>query len=341
MSGRLAGMSALAVAATVAATALALPPEAAAVAKRSAGEAQRGCLWPKRDCYPPARLWYRVSIAVKASQRGEGALAAPPSPDWSGREHSWTASSRWTLAGNAAVILTLGCVEFLNRPAEPFLVKRRIDGKRRTIGGCAANAPDEFRPSVSFAAAATGEATSFERRDQVGAFEDYRDGRGCDSFEESASLISVQPLLGQISTMSALTEGLWISADPTAPEATVHYSQTPHGCRRPGGEPYTHPGFEADGGFHPSDHLFAEYPLEGFYVSGDWVSIWNLLRFPLRPGNFGEHYIIQRVVGAGEIDPSSVPPPPSPIAAGYGERDYSFTLRLEPCPNKGRDPERC
>jgi hypothetical protein len=43
--------------------ALAPAAEAATTAR-----AKPKCVWPGRDCHPPARLWYRVSASLKAEQ---------------------------------------------------------------------------------------------------------------------------------------------------------------------------------------------------------------------------------------------------------------------------------
>src|SRR5262245_38737378 len=96
------------------------------------------CLWAKRDCYPPARLWYRVSVSLEAEQNAS--VERPPAGGFSGETHRHRLSERWTLRSVHAIRLTQLCDEVDERE-RPFLDKRRIDGRRKTIGGCADKRP--------------------------------------------------------------------------------------------------------------------------------------------------------------------------------------------------------
>jgi hypothetical protein len=117
------------------------------------------CLWPKRDCYPPPNLWYRITVGF------DGVLYFAFRPPKHGITHCFpcwerTIELEWKIRSNSAVRLRLMCDD-LSDSAGPFLVKRRINGERKPIAGCARGARN-VRPSLMFAANGQGEVTRWK-----------------------------------------------------------------------------------------------------------------------------------------------------------------------------------
>lgn len=304
---------------------------------RSAQEPR--CLWPKRDCYPPANLWYRISLGflgsyARAFDPGEivvrGQLVGRASID--GRE-------RWELESNTAVRLTLRCVD--RHGNEPFLVRRRINGKRRTIGGCARNAPDRFGPTVRFATNATGEMESWR---ETTTAEPYTSGNSeCQGFTDKQKLISSHGLLGQISTGSSLTDPVELGVGWHPPSGTGNAHEGERRCvdSTTGAQTFYEPPRDV-----PIDDLFP--PLLGseylYRFPGEavpWRPGWFRVRFHFSAPNFGSDWTIQREARQPQLEPGSYPRPPTPPHFETWEKDYVYTLRFEPCPNRGLDVEHC
>jgi hypothetical protein len=221
-------------------------------------------MWPGRDCHPPARLWYRASASLKAQQKSSREI--PPSPQSTGYKDRNDLIQNWRLDSTNAVRLTLMCT---NDVGERFIDTARINGKRRRIGGCAPRRTGSFSPEVRFAAAAGGEVTRHKQTDTLGPFENADGSRCDDEHQTTSTLISAQPLVGSLSAPGSSSVGVLISAEPTAPSATIN----------------------------------------------------------------------QKAASQPQLEPGSFPPPPPRLVANAFEKHYSYTIRLEPCPNRRLDVE--
>jgi hypothetical protein len=289
------------------------------------------CLWKQRNCLLPARLWYRVELDVEVAS----------SPPLSGRSLADDRTQDWRLEGNGAVRLTLECVDLSDFNPEPFLVKRRINGERRAIGGCGRKPRDGLRPTVHFAALAGGSVTSFEINSSFGPFANER--FECPGYDWRVELIGTQGLTGQISTPSSLSEGLFVTLSLAEPEGTVLFGSSEEQCMVfETGETFTAgvPAFE--GGF-PHSELLGETARHWLAVGNDvtpWTELWKLIRFPLNAADFGGRYRITRTTGQSLRDPMPRPFPPFGTFRPHRQQ-YTYTVRLEPCPRKGLDVERC
>jgi hypothetical protein len=309
----------------------------------AASPAGRGCLWKRRDCYPPARLWYRLSLRFKGDFRWEGRADHPLSAWKVPADRVDSGLERWELESNTAVRLTLSCADVGELQREPFLVKRRINGKRRTIGGCPRNAPTRLKPTLNFAANATGELTFFSRTATMAA------GTGnthrCDGWSFSDIFTSSHGLVGSVGSRSSLTEGLelgWVPAPPTAGRLIHHDAVrcTPLG----GGNPFLvlpEQNNERDDGFY-APALGTEY-LNNVDPNIGWRPAPWFVRFAVRAAHFGGDFIIQGQAKQPQRDPRSPAYVRPPVAPTYEHwrKDYTYTLRLEPCPNTGLDVESC
>lgn len=322
------------------------PSEEARAASAVPNRAQEECLWPKRDCYPPARLWYRISVDFMgsyayAAEAGELSAPGPPA-DPPGVSGSIAGRERWELKSNTAVILTLRCVDINFARQEPFLVKRRINGRRRTIGGCPHNAAGRFRPTASFAANASGETRSWRQTTTIDPYTSSAYGE-CQGVTDERALISSHGLQGQLSTGSSLTEAVEVSVGEAPPTGDGNIHQGERRCASPdtGEEAFYSP---------PRDS-----PIQGFYTpllgneylysfpdsDTPWRPAWFLLRFAVRAGNFGGSYIIQSQAGQSQLEPGNYPPPPTAPLFEVHNKDYVYTVRLEPCPDKALDVDGC
>ena len=321
--------------ALIATALLAFAPPSTSGAEPNRRAAPKKCLWKKRDCYPPARLWYRVSASLEAEQNTS--LDRPPTD--ASEHHRLT--ERWTLRSNHAIRLTLLCDD--PALAEPFLAKRRIDGKRRTIGGCANPRERRMRPSLRFAATAGGEVTSMVRSQTFGPTEVIHPGGGfrrCEGREVSNTLVSSQPLAGTISTRDSTGIGLLIDAPASAPFATTHSVRTAFTCEE-NGTVTSSPRVEFDLRFGHTDVIGGD-PREGIFDAGEWVALYNRLLFSARATDFGGALTFHKKVTQPELKPGAFPPPPPELGGAFtAAKDYSFTVRFEPCPDKGRDVQGC
>jgi hypothetical protein len=320
-------------AAIVGLVALAPAAEAATTAR-----AKPKCVWPGRDCKAPARLWYRVSASLKAEQRFNGDV--PPSNTSTGYEQRYAWDQEWMLESKHAVRLTLMCKEL--GAGEQFIDSARIDGRRRKIGGCAPRRSESrFSPTARFAAAADGEVTRHEQTVTLGPFENADGSRCLDQQVRTLRLISAQPLLGSISAPGSISVGLLISAEPTAPLATVHTSFPARQCFDAHGNPIptAFGPAEFDGTFGP-EHMLGETPSEGFFLGGTWYALYQLIRFPLRAANFGRRYVIEKTVDQPELEIPMPPAPPRLVAVPF-QKHFTYTIRLEPCPDRGLDVKHC
>ena len=320
-------------AAIVGLVALAPAAEAATTAR-----AKPKCVWPGRDCHPPARLWYRVSASLKADQQVNDDV--PPSNASTGHEQRYTWAQEWKLESKHAVRLTLMCTQVA--PREQFIDSARIDGRRRKIGGCAPRRPaSRFTPSARFAAAADGQVTHHEQTLTLGPFENADTSRCLDRQVTTLRLVSAQPLVGSISVPGSNSVGVLISAEPTAPLATVHRSVPARQCFDAHGNPIPTafgPG-EFELTFGP-EYMLGETPTEGFFSEGTWFALYQLIRFPTRAANFGRRYVIEKTLDQPELE---IPMPPAPprLVAVPAQKEFTYTIRLEPCPNRGLAVKHC
>jgi hypothetical protein len=296
------------------------------------------CVWPGRDCHPPARLWYRVSASLKAEQKETDDV--PPSNGSTGYEQRYTWDQEWKLESKHAVRLTLMCKEL--GAGEQFIDTARFDGRRRKIGGCAPGRPDSrFSPTVRFAAAADGEVTRHEQTTTLGPFENADSSRCLDRQVRTLQLIGAQPLVGSISAPGSRTVGVLISAEPTAPLATVHSAFPARQCFDAHGNPiptaFAPPAFDST--FGP-EYMLGETPTEGFFVGDRWRALYRLIRFALPAGHFGRGYLIETPLNQPELE-IPMPPAPSRLVAVPFQKHFTSTIRLKPCPNQGLDVEHC
>lgn len=331
--------SQLAVLVAVAMGLIAAAPTADAAAPTSARAKPNGdCLWPGRECYPPARLWYRVSVRLKAER--EDNQVKPPTPASTGYEERVDWAQEWRLESRHAVRLTLMCADIGLR--EPFIDTARINGRRRKIGGCAPRRHAPFAPTVRFAAAATGEVTRHQSTAALGPFENADGSRCVDRWLSTRTLISAQPLVGSISAPGSSSVGVLISAEPTAPLATTHTAAPARECFDANGRPVPRAfgPLDFDSTFGPADTIGGN-PSEGFFLGGSWYALYQLIRFPPRAANFGRRYVVARTVDQPELEPGSFPPPPPRLVTVHHQKHYTYTIRLEPCPNRGLDVKRC
>jgi hypothetical protein len=329
-------------AALVATALVAVAAPSASGAEPERRKAPKKCLWKKRDCHPPARLWYRVSVDLEAEQNESN--DQPPTENFSGMTERHKLKERWTLRSKHAIRLTLLCDESTEFE-QPFLAKRRIAGRRRTIGGCVSlRRAHGMRPTLRFAAAAGGEVISMVRTHTFGPAEVVQPGGGfrrCEGREVSRTLVSSQPLAATISAPDSATIGLLIDAQASAPFATTHNVWTGFTCEENGATTTT-PQFEADLEFGHTE-VIAGNPTEGVFALGSWFPVHRFINFSPRARKFGGDYIIRKKVTQPELKPGTFPQPTpeTGVAASPVGKDYAYTIRLEACPDKGRDVQRC
>ena len=298
----------------LAALVLASPPQAEA-AKPGAKQ---------RTGYPPARLWYRLSLEFEGSLSGSSTAEEGTS--------EYRRDEAWTLRSERAVRISLMCI---NRriPVQPFLVKERVrrNGKRRrmTVGGCGSSTSDNLVPTARFRSAVRGEATEWTIEDRLDRFD-------CEPFTSEQTMLEPQPLDGLLLSASSATEGLRHSSEPStaglaaAPIDVFVESTT---CTEPDGTTYTTYGHDGSRAFVPTDHI-------GYESVIDRRPTAESMRFEIPPRRFGRS--IKRRFGpfTQAFDPQR----PFDNGAGlmhYAEKDYSYTLKLDPCPRRGRDVGGC
>ena len=310
---------------------------------RSDGEVQARatskprCLWAGRDCFPPANLWYRVAVEF------DGQLTFRLQPGLRGVQACFpcwvrTTELEWRIAGHNAVRLRLMCDDE-DDSAGPFQVKRRINGKRRTIGGCAPGARGDVHPSLRFASNGAGEVTRWMNTAVVDPV-DGPVGR-CEGYTHTTTASS-QALSGAIRTTGGSVGGFQIDISPlgrvmppTGPGPTYTCTNKTTGAvttHRPAGSP---------AGVGACCHLWGS---TGWYQRDmlGWRPISQKLRFSPRAANFGRRYAAILEATQEEITESPINPPPAPGAAFLqDEQSYHYKIVLEPCPNRGLDVERC
>lgn len=297
------------------------------------GARKRRCLWRKRECYPPANLWYRVTVEF------DGQLTFRARDHFQSCPACWvmTTEVKWRIASNTAVRLRLLCDDE-DDDTGPFLVKRRIDGKRRPIGGCARGARGDVHPSLLFAAHAAGELTRWTNTAVV----DPVDGQivRCEGFTHTTTT-SGQPLSGAIRTTGGSLAALEIDVSPIGPVMPPTSAPPTHTCtNKITGEVTTHYGSPAGGG--ACCYLWGS---TGWYQHDDvfgWRTISQKLRFSPRAANFGRRYAPVLEATQREItEPRPEPLPPPGAAWARQEQSYHYKIVLEPCPDRGLDVERC
>ena len=224
----------------------------------------------KREPYPPARLWYRVSVEFKGSKVFTDRASGLPEPE----------DANWKLESRHAVRLTLLCVNVKLDPG-PFVVSERIRGRQQRVGGCPRPTKQEprknLRETVRFAATANGEVTRWQLDDPI----DF--GAGCPGRVTHQELVEHHPLTGTISSPSSATAGLTVFADAVQP-STVTANAPPIQCLlTPQGPAYEKPAIALS---YPSTSLL--FGDEREKVNGKPISEQLTVRFP--PERFGRDY---------------------------------------------------
>jgi hypothetical protein len=296
------------------------------------------CLWPSRACTPPANLWYRITVEF------DGQLTLRFRPGIRGLQACFpcwvrTTELKWRIVSNTAVRLRLLCDD-VDDDAGPFLVKRLINGKRRTIGGCARGARRDLRPSLQFAARAAGNVTRWTNTAVV----EPVDGQAerCEGFTHTTTA-SAQALSGAIRTTGGSSAGFQIDISATGPVMPPTGAPPAYTCvnKITGEQTTRRTGSPVGGG--ACCHLWGSsgwYQRDDFMVG--WRTIGQKLRFSPRAANFGRRYAAMREATQDEITELPVAPPPPPGAAWLlEEQSYQYRIALEPCPNRGLDVERC
>ena len=294
-----------------------------------------------RPGYPPARLWYRIDVKFKGESSFNSVL--PAQNGVSEHEEGNATAQSWNLRSDHAVRLTLMCVDLSDFDPEPFLVRRTINGERRAVGGCPKNARQGLKPTARFLADLSGEVTSYSDNDFVGLHS--RNGASCSGSELLRSLNGTQGLSAQVSTGSSLSQPLMLHLAPGEPFGNVHAYDTGTECVRPSGEVFTEPPSQSDRQFDPLEIMGGD-PLEHVFRPAPdyqvhWTRVQDYLSFPVRAGNFGEDYVIQRTVSQPQLEAGSYPPPPSGARVNWTQKRYIYTIHLEACPRKGHDVEAC
>jgi hypothetical protein len=304
--------------------------------RASSGKKPR-CLWPKRDCYPPANLWYRVSVEFDAK------LVQRFRPPNYGIRQCFPCSERttelkWRIESNTAVRLRLMCDD-LSDSGGPFLVKRRINGKRRTIGGCPRGARARGRyETLMFGANGHGEIERWKHTMVADPYE--TDSVRCDGYTASSEAPR-QGLSGAIRTAGGSAAGIDIGISPSGRPVTPSGGRVRYTCLlKVTGQTWT-----------TDDHLVSSgagcchiLGSTGWYQRDDlgWRPITERLHFSPHARNFGGRYQANLLAFQEEITESPVqPPPPAGAAWLTAEQGYGYTVVLRPCPDKGRDVEGC
>jgi hypothetical protein len=86
--------------------------------------------------------------------------------------------------------------------------------------------------------------------------------------------------------------------------------------------------------------MLGETPSEGFFLGGSWYALFQLIRFSPRDANFGRRYVIEKTLDQPELALPMPPAPPRLVAVPF-QKHFTYTIRLEPCPNRGLDVKRC
>jgi hypothetical protein len=132
-----------------------------------------------------------------------------------------------------------------------------------------------------------------------------------------------------------------ISAEPTAPLATVHTSRPARQCFDAHGNPIPTafgPG-EFDSTFGP-EYMLGETPTEGFFLGDRWRALHRLIRSSLPAAHFGRGYLIETPLDQPELEIPMPPAPPHLVAVPF-QKHFTSTIRLQRCPNRGLDVRHC
>ena len=284
------------------------------------------CLWPKRECHPPANLWYRITVEF----RGDLTRHSPNS------NPAWVRTTRLAsrIVSTNAVRLRLMCDD-THDDAGPFLVTRRINGKRRTIGGCGPGARRSRQSTLRFAAKGSGELTRWENTEAGQPVDDP--AQRCDGYTVTATAPR-QALSGAIRTTGGSVGGIEITIAPSGrvvpPSGRTTYTCT---VKRTGQTTSR----TATGLSGACCHIFGS---TGWYQRDalGWRPITERLRFSPKAAKFGRRYATQLEADQDEITEPNVVPSPPPGAAWLREKqEYSYVIRLASCPNQGLDVGRC
>ncbi len=262
----------------------------------------------KREPYPPARLWYRVTVEFKGLKVFTDQISGLPD----------SVDAKWKLESRHAVRLTLLCVNVKLDPG-PFVLSERIRGRQRRVGGCPRPTKEKprknLRETVRFAATANGAVTRWQHDQPI----DFR--AGCPGRVEHQELVERHPLTGTISSPSSATEGLAVFADAVRP-STVTANAKPIQCLlTPQGPVYEKPAIASS--FPHVDFLFGDGIEQ---VNGKLISKQLAVRFP--PERFGRDFSYTRTL----VQPEEGPDP---------AKDYTYKVRFTACPRHGRDVENC
>jgi hypothetical protein len=299
--------------------------------QRHAQAAQKPrCLWPKRECHPPANLWYRVLVGfrgVLTRHSSENAI-----PNW-----VRTTELKWRFVSHHAVRLRLMCDDELDASG-PFLVQRRINGKRRTIGGCGPDPRRGLRTSLRFAATGSGETT--RRTNTFVAAPVDGPVERCEGYT-STSNAPTQALSGAIRTTGGSVGGMEISISPIGRVMGPTGTPPTYTCtNKVTGASRTRTGDHGNGG--ACCHIFGSTQWHQRDSLGQWRSITERLRFSPTASNFGRRYAANLAAEQEELkelDVKSIPPAGTPWL--FEEQAYSYAIVLTPCPNQGLDVGRC
>ncbi|HWN07560.1 MAG TPA: hypothetical protein VNO53_10405 [Steroidobacteraceae bacterium] len=262
----------------------------------------------KREPYPPARLWYRVTVEFKGLKVFTDQISGLPD----------SVDAKWKLESRHAVRLTLLCVNVMLNPG-PFVLSERIRGRQRRVGGCPRPTKEKprknLRETVRFAATANGAVTRWQHDQPI----DFR--AGCPGRVEHQELVERHPLTGTISSPSSATEGLAVFADAVRP-STVTANAKPIQCLlTPQGPVYEKPAIASS--FPHVDFFFGDGIEQ---VNGKLISEQLAVRFP--PERFGRNFSYTRTL----VQPEEGPDP---------AKDYTYKVRFTACPRHGRDVENC
>ncbi len=263
---------------------------------------------PKREPYPPARLWYRVSVEFKGLNAFTDRASGLPD----------TYEGNWKLESRNAVRLSLLCTNVKLDP-RPFVLSERIRGRQRRVGGCPRPTAKEprknLRETVRFAATAIGEMTRWEHNYPV----DF--AAGCPGRVEHQELVEHHPLTGEISSPSSAVEGIVVFGHEVQ-RSTVTVTAPAIQCLlTPQGPAYEKPAIATSS---PFINLF--FGDEAQRVGDKPVSEQLAVRFP--PERFGQDYSYTRRLT-------------QPEGEARPRKEYTYTVRFTACPRQGRDVEGC
>ena len=284
------------------------------------------CLWLKRECYPPANLWYRIAVEFRGKLTRHSPNSIP----------AWVRTTRLEsrIVGLNAVRLRLMCDD-RNDEAGPCLVTRRINGKRRTIGGCGPSARRSRHSTLQFAAKGNGELTRWENTEVGQPVDDP--AQRCDGYTVTATAPR-QALSGAIRTNGGSVGGIEISIAP-AGRVVPPSGRTTYTCTvQRTGQTTTR---TATGLGGACCHIFGS---TGWYQRDalGWRPITERLRFSPKAANFGRRYTANLTADQGEImEPNVVPAPPPGAGWLREQQEYTYVIVLQPCPNQGLDVGRC